>query len=631
MSIHSRIFPSWEQISNLKNFLTEGERALLNFLDENLPFDVTWKEEESLHNYKGWLIFVQPYLNNTRPDIVIFHPWIGVVIYEVKDWDLNLYQWGNNGEGTQLFVTNGIGRYPVLSPINQVNHYKEKIISQLVPIIGEAIDYNKKNYSLIKTAIYFHKATTESAQELFNSKIKDKKNFPLFGRDFLTTSNIGYIVPEFKYSYNNFWDTKWNIELLFWLKPPYHTIEQGMLLSLRGKQLDIAIPRTGHFRVRGVAGSGKTQALAYRAAHLASKNKKVLILSFNITLWHYIRDMIQRAPFNFSWEQITFNHFHGFCKDKLNRYGYKWPHGPQAEDFNDKKEYEDSLEDMFKSDIPSYVINAKNEWCINQERVEYEKYDAILIDEGQDYYYEWYEMLHENYLSNEDEVLIVCDKKQNIYEREMDWLDKRVTRKGLEKFITPYIDLTTTFRMPRIVAEMSNDFSELFNLNQDLKVSKIEPSPVLFKPQHIVWREINMSDWLENIHNAFKRLKKEEYHPSEIVILLPDHKIGAECVTYFKELNIDVNHVFDLENGGRYHKKSFWMGDSRLKMSTIHSFKGWELLNIVLLIPDSYSSNIEKLDAIIYTAMTRTRENLIVINSNSRYSDFGKQFPITWN
>jgi hypothetical protein len=27
------------------------------------------------------------------------------------------------------------------------------------------------------------------------------------------------------------------------------------------------------------------------------------------------------------------------------------------------------------------------------------------------------------------------------------------------------------------------------------------------------------------------------------------------------------------------------MGGSRLKISTIHSFKGWELLNIVLYIP----------------------------------------------
>jgi len=36
------------------------------------------------------------------------------------------------------------------------------------------------------------------------------------------------------------------------------------------------------------------------------------------------------------------------------------------------------------------------------------------------------------FLTKRDEVVVVCDKKQNIYSREMDWLDKR--RPGVEKF-----------------------------------------------------------------------------------------------------------------------------------------------------------------------------------------------------
>jgi hypothetical protein len=60
--------------------------------------------------------------------------------------------------------------------------------------------------------------------------------------------------------------------------------------------------------------------------------------------------------------------------------------------------------------------------------------------------------------------LVVCDKRQNIYERELDWLDKRVTKKGLEKFREPYIDLLHTFRLPKKVAIMSNEFSDLFDL-----------------------------------------------------------------------------------------------------------------------------------------------------------------------
>ena len=50
------------------------------------------------------------------------------------------------------------------------------------------------------------------------------------------------------------------------------------------------------------------------------------------------------------------------------------------------------------------------------------KYDAILIDEGQDYHKSWYDTLSK-FLSHNDEMLFVIDEKQNIYERENRWVD----------------------------------------------------------------------------------------------------------------------------------------------------------------------------------------------------------------
>ncbi|MBK9075345.1 MAG: hypothetical protein IPL77_10255, partial [Flavobacteriales bacterium] len=68
---------------------------------------------------------------------------------------------------------------------------------------------------------------------------------------------------------------------------------------------------------------------------------------------------------------------------------------------------------------------------------------------------------NEHFLGSRDELVIVCDKRQNIFERELDWLDKRVTRKGLEKFRDPYIDLEVTYRLPKQVALLTNEFSVL--------------------------------------------------------------------------------------------------------------------------------------------------------------------------
>lgn len=610
--MENRLFPTWEQLNAQHNPLTEGEIALLKFLDFNLPKDNTWNKNQKLKDYKGWLIFAQPFLNGSRPDIVIFNPQVGLVIYEVKDWNLENYEKNEKG----IFVYNGRGWYPVEDPINQVQHYKEKLIGQLVPIIGEKVDKNGKNFGLVKTGIYFHKSTTKYCREKLGGEIKDVfKSFPFFGYDYLKSEKIKEIVPDIEITSSYYWDRRWNEEILFWLLPPYHSIEQGTILRLKGNQAKIAEPQRGHFRVRGVAGSGKTQALAYRAGHLASQGFNVLVISYNITLWHYIKDMIARAPFNFSWGSFTFVHFHGFCRDKLIEFGKCWPESNGVD-----------LAYFFKATVPDTVMETI-------EGKKYQKYDAILIDEGQDYHFEWYHLLSYYFLTDRDELLIVADKKQNIFDRELDWLDKRVTRSGLEKFVSPYIDLTLTFRLPQKVAIMTNEFSDEYKLNQDLKVGKVEETLTLLHSHHIIWINIDEHEWQNYIYNAFLRLKKEEYSASDIVILLPNHKLGMEAVQLFKVKGIEVNHVFedDFSKDRHCHKKAFWMGDGRLKMSTIHSFKGWELLNIVLFIP-SHSREPEKnLDMIVYTAMTRTRENLIVLNSNDRYKKFGEKLPKKWD
>lgn len=610
----SRLIPSWEQIKDFKQPLTDGEAHLLKFLDDSLKKDETFKEGDDKTKYNGWLIFVQPFLNGSRPDIIIFNPNVGVQIIEVKDWNLNNYSFDKNSMGKwDFYVTDSEGSYPIKSPVKQVEYYKEKLTGQLIPQIGEEIDKNVQRYGLIKTSIYFHKATTEDAQELFKHQVKNYTHFPVFGKNSLTVSNLRQIVPDSYLPQSYYWTRDWNKEILFWLNPPFHSIEQGIKLTLNTYQEKFAEPQKGHHRVRGVAGSGKTQVLAYRAGNLASQGYRVLILSFNITLWHYIRDMVSRSPFGFSWGRLTFGHFHGFCKDILNDFGEKWPSESGDE------------EATFREIVPNKVLEVI-------KRGDYEKYDAIFIDEGQDYYIEWYSMLC-HFLTNRDEVVVVCDKKQNIYSREMEWLDKR--RAGVEKF-GDWIELKTIVRLPEKIAGMTRVFSEKFNLNQDVRVDKVE-RPDLFNQyeEHSVWWNIEEKDWLDKVNEGFEIIKEKgtSTHGSDTVILLPDKNYGFECVKYFETTkNMKVNHVFENEEEKRYHKhkKAFWMGDSRLKISTIHSFKGWEVLNVILYIPENYYGGDDVYDKVVYTAMTRTRQNLIVINANKRYLEFGNGLSKTW-
>src|ERR1700749_676320 len=224
----SRLIPSWEQIKDFKQPLTEGEAHLLKFLDATLKKDETFKENDDLQKYNGWLIFVQPFLNGSRPDIIVFNPNVGVQIIEVKDWNLNSYSFEKNSLGKwDFYVTDSKGSYPIKSPVKQVEYYKEKLTGQLIPQIGEEMDKNAQRYGLIKTSIYFHKATTEDAQEFFKHQVKNYAHFPVFGKNSLAASNLRQIVPDSYLPQSYYWTREWNREILFWLNPPFHSIEQG--------------------------------------------------------------------------------------------------------------------------------------------------------------------------------------------------------------------------------------------------------------------------------------------------------------------------------------------------------------------------------------------------------------------
>jgi len=128
----SRIIPSWEHIKNFKQPLTDGELYLLNFLDSTLKKDVVFKDGSDLTQYNGWLIFVQPFLNGSRPDIITFNPNVGIQIIEVKDWNLNNYSFRKNSNNEwDFYFTNSKGNYLQKSPVKQVSITKRNLLDNL--------------------------------------------------------------------------------------------------------------------------------------------------------------------------------------------------------------------------------------------------------------------------------------------------------------------------------------------------------------------------------------------------------------------------------------------------------------------------------------------------------------------
>lgn len=579
----AKIFPNWEIIEKFHNKLLDGEHKIVSYLYSHLSDD--------------WEIYVQPFLNGSRPDVVILNPKIGIMIIEVKEWELEKYFFENE----KLYVKTIKGNKYKENPINQARHYRDNLIS-LIPRMDEII---REDFRLISVGVYFHNENEKNIKSLFSDGPNIYDNEILFGEDGLDVGKIENIFNKRKTKQQEYIPDNLLNLIRTWLSPPYHFKEQCSNIKLKNNQENHAEPNMGHHRIRGVIGSGKTLVLAYRAAALAEQEYKVLIVTFNKTLWHYIRDMVQRTPFNFDPKLIIYKNFHGFCNDFLN-------------EMNHIKPYDAKDRDYYLENIVLFVKDAIEMSVQENENTDDLKFDAILIDEGQDFKFEWYEILSQ-FLKERNELVLMCDKAQNIYQRELSWIYSEM--KG---FSGRWGELNESMRLPWIVVRESNRFAKMYLSDIDMYAESTKNNQKqLFDPE-LRWISCNtIEDALNQAEAAFDYLvEKKEQHPTDIVMLFPKTELGNEMVQRFKKRNIEVNDVF-----GDYHKKSFWMGDSRTKMSTIHSFKGWELKNIILIINDRKKS--KKFSSLIYTAIGRTQENLIVINTSTEYDTFGKSWPMT--
>lgn len=567
--MEERLFPSWEKLETLHEDLSEGERSFIHFLDDNLP------------DY--WKIYWRPFFNGSHPDMVLLNPEGGLMIYKIVDSNQNTSPESNK---------------------KQLDYYRNKLIQELVPEISEEIDQNPKSFVIFKTGIYLHHMESYPAQVLY----EQYPYLTVAGYDDIDEDSLYLVVPGYDFRKDRFMNPEWAPKLEKWLNPPYHRDRRtGLELTTQQKQL--TLPKPGHRRLRGAAGSGKTLVLAHRAAKLAMHNQKVLVITYNRNLWYFIKEMIDRSPYSFNWSNITFRHFHGFCKDLINEFSLAIP----------------SRFDDIVSVLEEALKKVQEEPIMNKTLEKF-KYDAILIDEGQDYSWEWYNFLSK-FLNDRNELFLVCDEKQNIYGRELSWIDGKMEN---VQFRGRWAELDTVHRLPKEISQLASKFSEEFGLSSTVEFDPHQT--ILFNDtsSFFRWENIQGKNWVNPVYEAYKTFSQEQinskqnFKPSEIVILLPKNQMGTELVEFFENQGISSDHIFLTINGSKWrNKKISSISDERLKISTIHQFKGWESPNVILLIPEHWNGGNKNLDSVVYTAMTRTLQNLIVLNCNDRYRRFG--------
>ena len=583
-----RIIPSWNEIEKFKEPLSEGEYRLAHFLDDNLP--------------ETWKIFIRPDLNGSYPDMVLLNPECGFVVVQVENWPLKDYRSNDPRDRLILDERDKI--------VTRINRYRSKII-KLLPQLAEKLIFHGHYIKLINEVVYFDNLDNHEAIFIKEKFLENKPSrfISVCTSDELQADNLSEIIPSLRYPNRDLMERKWAQQLEFWLNPPEHP-KQAREFRLNSKQEDHAEPLKGHYRLKGPSGSGKTIVIAYRAARLASSGYRVLILTFNQALWHYIKTIVDGTPYEFEWSNLNFNNFHGFSYDFLAEAGVSYPRDLDEE----KKE--------------KFLVNMMEEIIDSMDDTEFSKYkyDAIMIDEGQDFKHDWYILLSK-FLTDRNEMLLVCDEKQNIYEKDTSWIHEMHNTQFNKRWRT----LDSMYRFPEKIGKFINQFASTFDLDEEVKVEEgLQKRLVGRQPNpYIRWDNIDSREWIPRILDAYNFVKSqgspmEPIPDSDITILLPNNETGQEAMEVFHENHVDVDHIFKyVKDSKNYNKRSFNYKDPRVTISTIHSYKGQETDHIIMLIPEELHGE-KELDKLVYTGMTRSMEGLVVLNCNKRYWAFGQ-------
>jgi|LGOV01.1.fsa_nt_gb hypothetical protein len=595
-------FPSLENIYKLSVKPTEGEEHLLNFLKDNL--DDTYE------------IYFQSFINGDRPDVVLMRRDSGVMIIEVKDWDFSSDFYSGENKYFSKSKKN---------PLDQVFSYKNNLFNLHIKTLLYMKLNNPTIFNIISCVIYFHNAKKRDIQIFETKRNYNTKNVELINRDSLTSEYFSKILSDkWLNRKSKYFDETLYESFKRYLQPPLHTIEQGSIIDLLPKQKELINSRPTQQKIKGVAGSGKTLILARRAvnAHKRTKNK-VLILTFNVSLKNYIHNKINEVRDEFYWDNFHIINFHQFFKAEANNYSLK------IRNINEDYINESFFEDC-KHKIP--------------------KYETILIDEVQDYKIEWLNIIKKYFLAENGEFVLFGDEKQNIYKRDLE-KNKNIRT----NIVGRWNELNESFRLHTKIANIATNFQKYFFLDKyeldKIKIAYYQTFNDDTNPhfEYYFLPSNNMEYIFSNIIEIIIKLK---LHPNDIGILSTktetirdlDFLIRSErnektemmCETKEESESFTEKGTDKLNIVRRNKKSNFWMNPGTIKLSTIHSFKGWEIHTLFLIIEEYpekegfYDKKISS-DELIYTGITRCKYNLIIFNiENIQYDMFFKTIAQKW-
>ncbi len=138
------------------------------------------------------------------------------------------------------------------------------------------------------------------------------------------------------------------------------------------------------------------------------------------------------------------------------------------------------------------------------------------------------------------------------------------------------------------------------------------------------------STTIDEVWNLMKSDSQEGLSVSDMTVLVDSQELGQSIVSLAGERGTRCVNTFEKDKKqGRRKKLAFFMGDARIKATTLHSFKGWETRALLICIEDAKD---QRAMALLYAGLTRLKQHplgsfLTVVCGEPNLAEYGRSWP----
>lgn len=324
------------------------------------------------------------------------------------------------------------------------------------------------------------------------------------------------------------------------------TEEQFIMLDFLGRHRRVAIS--------GCAGSGKTTLAVEKGRRLAEQGFRVLLTCFNVNLAEFLGGD-ETLP-----RRLDVVNFHKLAQGLVRKANLSHS-GPREDRY-------------FDHVLPELMMEAIDRLGT--------QYDAVIVDEGQDFQDNWWVPL-QCLLHDPDQGIfyVFFDDNQNLYR----------TAQSIPLELAPF-PLTRNCRNTQRIHGVVMQFYQS------------DQTPLAQGP---LGRPVEMRTYayVGGLKRALRRVLhrlvvEENVYPEDIVVLTPRKR--------------ERSHMWRLGPIGNFRLTDQWSaGSGEIYCSTIHSFKGLESPVVILTEIEPYGA--QDLETILYVGCSRACNHLIVLAS----------------